>query len=99
LLESRGVEFDVVHYLQDPPDRQTLTDLVARLSEEPANLVRKDSKFKSLGLDPDDYTTAEAVVELLSEHIGLMQRPLIDDGERVFIGRPPSTVQRWLDRR
>jgi len=88
-----------VHYLKEPPDRKTLTDLVARLRDEPADLVRKDSKFKALGLDAGDYTTGAAVVDLLGDHIELMQRPVIDDGEEVFIGRPPSMVGKWLDNR
>jgi arsenate reductase len=99
LLTSRGVEFDTVHYLADPPSSELLTDLVERLVDDPAELVRHDARFKELGLDPDDYRMPAQVVALLSEHIELLQRPLIDDGTEVVIARPPSKAEAWLDAR
>jgi arsenate reductase len=96
LLVSRGVEFDTVHYLTDPPTRDKLGDLVERLIDEPADLVRKDARFTKLALTAADYTEPAEVVAILAEHIELLQRPLLDDGNEVFIGRPPKTVEAWL---
>jgi arsenate reductase len=59
--------------------------------------VRKDPFFKELGLDADDYTTPAAVVNLLVAYPRLMQRPLLDDGERVVIARPPAAAEAFLD--
>jgi arsenate reductase len=93
-LESSGVDAEVVQYLKTPLDRATLGSIVERLEDPVADLVRKDPFFKGLGLDPDDYQTADAVIELLLEHPRLMQRPLLDTGDRVFIGRPLDRVVR-----
>ena len=70
-----GADTDVVQYLKEPPTRERLTWLVKHLEDPPADLVRKDPHFSSLGLNADDYTTPKAVVDLLLEHPRLMQRP------------------------
>ena len=60
-------------------------------------MVRKDKNFKELGLDADDYTSKEAVVNVLLEHPKLMQRPIIIRGEHAVIGRPSEKVLSLLD--
>jgi arsenate reductase len=91
-LEGGGVDVEVVLYLKEPPDRAALEDLVARLEDPVGDLVRKDPFFKGLGLDAGDYTEPGPVIDLLLEHPRLLQRPLLDTGERVFIGRPLDRV-------
>jgi arsenate reductase len=96
VLGDEGVEADVVEYLKTPLDRAGLEDLVAKLEDPVADLVRKDSFFEDQGLDADDYTTPEAVVALLVEHPRLMQRPVIVKGDRAIIGRPKDRVPAFL---
>lgn len=59
---------------------------------EPAELVRKDPRFKELGLDPAAYTTKAAVVALLLEHPALMQRPIAVRGGRTILARPKEKI-------
>ena len=92
LLEERAdaVDLEVVEYLKQPLDRAWLQALVAILEDPPADLVRHDQRFKDLGLDPEGYATAEAVVDLLADHPELMQRPVLVSGGRAVIARPPA---------
>ena len=84
-----GVEFDVVLYMSDRPDRDTLRGIVERLEDPVENLVRKDSQFSKLGLDPDDYVAdPDAVVDVLLQYPRLLQRPVLVRGDRAIIGRP-----------
>lgn len=92
-----GVDVDVVRYLSTPPDRATLESIVDRLEDRPADLVRKDKRFSELGLDPEDYTTAAAVIDLLLCEPGLLQRPVLIRGDRAIIGRPKDRVAAFLD--
>ena len=87
-LEERGAEVEIVEYLAHPPTRADLERLLAALPDPPAALVRQDKRFAELGLDPEDYTTAEAVTELLLAHPELMQRPILVAGRKAAIGRP-----------
>ena len=67
------------------------------IPDPPAELVRKDKKFKELGLDEANYVTRKAVVELLLQHPVLMQRPIIIKGEQAIIARPSEKVLELLD--
>lgn len=97
LLRGRDVAHDVVEYLRTPPDRGTLERFLDLLPDPPADLVRKDKRFKELGLDPAAYTSRDAVVGVLLEHPELMQRPVVVRGDRAVLARPPEKVLALLD--
>jgi len=92
ILAGEGVETDVVEYLKAPPDKKTLERIVDSIPNPPAELVRKDKRFKDLGLDAADYTSRAAVVKLLLEHPELMERPVVFRGDRAVIARPSELV-------
>ncbi len=82
-------DVDVVLYMSQRPDHDTLTGIIERLEDPVENLVRKDSQFSKLGLDPDDYVdNPEAVVDVLLRYPRLMQRPVLVRADRAIIGRP-----------
>jgi arsenate reductase len=93
---AAGVDAEVVQYLKTPLDRAALLDLIGTLEDPPADLVRKDGFFKGLALDAADYTTPDAVADLLVEHPRLMQRPVLVRGDRAIIGRPMDRVAAFL---
>ncbi|NRQ50239.1 ArsC/Spx/MgsR family protein [Aeromicrobium stalagmiti] len=95
-VEAAGIDADVVQYLKKPLTRDELLDLMGKLEDPPADLVRKDAFFKGLGLDPDACTTPEAVADLLVEHPRLMQRPVLVRGDRAIIGRPKDRVAAFI---
>ena len=97
LLEERGVDFEVIDYLEDPPSRLDYDRILALIPDAPAALVRKDDNWKALGLDPDDYQTPGRVAELLEAHPELMQRPVVLKGDRAVIARPPEKLLELLD--
>lgn len=93
---AADVDIDVVQYLQAPLHRAELLDLMAKLEDPPADLVRKDGFFADQGLAADDYTTPEAVADLLVAHPRLMQRPVLVRGDHAIIGRPKDRVATFL---
>jgi len=97
ILADRGVHAEVVEYLDDPPDRTALEELLDRLDEPPAALVRHDDRFRALRLDPDRYEDRSAVVGLLVQHPELMQRPVVVRDGRAVIARPSERVLELLD--
>ncbi len=91
------MEHDIVLYMKEPPDRETLEHLVSILEDPVEDLVRKDSKFKKLELNPDDYVAnPAAVVDILLEHKALMQRPVVVKDNTAIIGRPKSRIAELL---
>jgi len=96
LLHSRDVEFDIIEYLKKPPTRETLEKIIDMLDGSAADLVRKDKRFKELGLNADDYAEKKTVVALLLKHPELMQRPIVIRGKRAIIARPPEKLSTLL---
>lgn len=92
LASDRGLDAEVTEYLKAPPDRVVLERIVDVIAEAPSELVRKDARFKALGLSASDYTTRAQVVDLLLEHPELMERPVVIVGDRGVIARPPEKL-------
>ena len=97
ILHDRDVEFDVVEYLKNPLSHADFERILDAIPDEPAELVRKDKRFAELGLNADDYTTRDAVIDLLLEHPELMQRPVVFKGDEALIARPSDKVLVFLD--
>jgi len=96
ILRDRDVEFDVIEYLKTPLTKADLEKFLDLLPNEPQELVRKDKRFKDLGLSAHDYTTNDAVIQILLEHPSLMERPVIVKGDKAVIARPSDKVEELL---
>ena len=97
VAEDEGIEYEVVLYIKEPPDKATLEKIVSGLEDPVEDLVRKDSKFKKLELDPDDFVNnPQNVVEILVKHKQLLQRPVIENGDKAIIGRPKDRIADFI---
>ncbi len=96
IAEELGVEHDIVLYIKEPPDAATLREIIAKLEDPPTDLVRRDSKFKKLGLTDADVETVDQIVDILVKHKQLLQRPLVVTPDRAIIGRPKQRVAELL---
>jgi len=97
ILEERGVDMEVVKYLDTPPDRATVERILDAIDDEPAALVRTDdAKFRTAGLTKADVGTREQVIEVLLAHPEVMQRPVVLAGDRAVIARPSERVLELL---
>jgi arsenate reductase len=96
-LEGAGHEVAVRKYLlvSERLDATELRSLAERLQGDPPDaLIRRDAKYKQLGLDADGWSI-DQVVDTLVEHPALLQRPILDDGTAAMIGRPRSRAAAW----
>ncbi len=92
LLRDNGVEPEVVEYLDEPPTRTELRQIVRALGIPARELIRrKDKGFSELG-NPDVRYSDSAAVNLLAEHPQLIERPIVVRESRAVIGRPPENV-------
>lgn len=96
IAEELGVEADIVNYIQDPPDADTLRDIIAKLEDEPTALVRRDSKFKKLELSEDDVQSVDQIVDILVKHKQLLQRPVVVTADKAIVGRPKDRIRELL---
>lgn len=97
ILTERRVAHDVVEYLKTPPDRATLARILDLLGGPPGAIVRRDSRYRELGLREADHATREQVIDLLVRHPELMERPVVVVDDQAVIGRPPERILELLD--
>lgn len=92
LIEQRGISPEIVRYLESPPDAAALKRLSRQLGLRAADMVRSgEAEWKQSGLDVKSATEAE-LFEQMARHPVLIQRPIVVNGDRARIGRPPEAV-------
>ena len=91
LLEKSGKDFEVIKYMETSISEEKLKEIINLLNIKPLELVRtneaiwkSDYKGKSL--------SDEQVVKAMVEHPKLIERPIVINGKKAIIGRPPTQL-------
>jgi len=96
LLRESGIPFDKVNYYIEPLSRKKLTELIRKMKLKPRDLLRKgEPVYKELGLAKDEFSDSE-LIDLMIKHPDLLQRPIVERGERAVLGRPTENVKELL---
>lgn len=97
LVRDAGVEPRVRRYLDDPPTAAELRQVLAVLGMQPWEVVRfGEQAARDLGLRDRPREDSEAWIELLVATPRLIERPIVIDGDRGVVGRPPENVTALL---
>ncbi len=92
LLDSRGIEADIVEYLKTPPDTGQLTEILDLLGMEPRDLMRtNEPEYKDNKLDDPDLSR-EQLIQAMVDHPRLIQRPIVLGKAKAALGRPPEKI-------
>ena len=97
-LDDAGVAYTVRRYLDEPPTRSELEDVLARLGLEPWHITRTgEPEFAAIRELPRTEEARGEWLQALIDHPRLIQRPIItaDDGTTV-VGRDPESLARIL---
>lgn len=94
LLDDRGAAYSIRLYLKEPPSAEEVMGLANRIGRPVSEIVRtKEKAYGELGLAAaDDAALALAI----AENPILLERPILDDGVRAVIGRPPEDITALL---
>ena len=96
LLRESGIPFEKVNYYIEPLTKKKLTELVRKMNVKPRELLRKSEPiYKELGLANDEFSDSE-LIGLMIEHPDLLQRPIVERGDRAVLGRPTENVKELL---
>ncbi len=95
LVEEKGGAHDVVRYLDAPPSRDEIVELLKKLGISARELMRtKEELYKELGLA--EVSDEAKLIDALAEHPRLIERPVLIEGNRAVIGRPVEKVVEFL---
>lgn len=99
ILEENGIDFERVNYIIDPIGREKLEELVRKMGIRPRALIRtREPEYRELGLD-DPSVTDDEILDALASHPQLVQRPILEQGERAVLARPVERARELLGER
>jgi arsenate reductase len=92
LLVENGVDFEKVNYYIEPFSRSQLQSLLKKMKIKPSELLRKKEEiYKKLKIKEKNYSE-DQILELLIKHPDLVQRPIIEMGNKAVLARPPEKL-------
>lgn len=92
MIRDAGIEPQVIQYLDDPPDRATLTALIAAMGIAPCELLReKETLYAELGLGGPSLSDATLIDAMLANPI-LINRPIVVSPLGTRLCRPAERV-------
>lgn len=96
LIEEAGKTAEIVLYLETPLGEAEITDLLAKLGFESArDLMRTgEAIYKELNLK--NMTDETQLIKAMADNPKLIERPIVSDGKRAVLGRPPENVNKLL---
>jgi len=91
LLEEKGVDAEVVKYLDTPPSKEELVEVLKMLGISARELMRtKEDVYKELGLK--DVSSEDALIEAMVAYPKLIERPIVIKDGKAAIGRPIENI-------
>ena len=95
LLEEKGIEHEVVKYLDTPPTKEELVEVLKMLGLSARELMRtKEELYKELQLK--DETDEEKLIDAMVENPRLIERPIVIKNAKAAIGRPIENIEKLI---
>lgn len=91
ILEQSGKDFQVVKYLEDVPSEKELKDIITLLDIKPIQLVRKNEAIWKENFKNKELSDSE-VISAMVKYPKLIERPIVINGKKAVIGRPPELI-------
>lgn len=95
ILQEQNIPFEVRWYLTDPLNQKELRALLKKLDMKASELVRKgeplyQEQFKDQQLTEKDW------LRILAQNPILIERPIVEKGDKAIVARPPEKVLAFL---
>ncbi len=91
LLESKNVNPEIVEYMKEPITPGDLEEILDKLDMDAIDLVRKKEAIWKEEFADKELTEDEVILAMI-EHPQLMERPILVNGDKARVGRPPEDV-------
>ena len=92
-LKESGVALESINYYLEPIPKTKLTELLRKMGMKPRDLLRKNEEiYKRLKL-ADRQLSDDQIVDLMVKHADLIQRPIVEKGDRAILARPAERLK------
>lgn len=93
---EQGIDFNKVNYYIKPFTKSKLKSLLSKMKMKPSELLRKnDEAFKELKTKIEKISEEE-ILNLMIENPDLVQRPIVEKGDKAILARPPERINEIL---
>lgn len=97
LIRHAGIEPIVIEYLQTPPSKDELTQLISQAGLTVRDAIRKNvDPYKDLDLEQDRWTD-EQLIDFMIQYPILINRPFVVTSKGTRLCRPSEIVLDILD--
>ena len=90
ILKEQNVDFEEIQYIKTPLSNDKLKEIASKLKLSPKEFIRKND-VKKLDLSID-LNNDEEVIQNMIDYPKIMERPIIVNGNKAVIGRPPEKI-------
>jgi len=91
IIREQGEEIEIVEYLNNPPNKIELKEVLKKLGMKPGQIIRKGESIYKENYKGKSYTDEEWI-EIMANNPILMERPIVVKGNKAVMGRPPENV-------
>ncbi len=91
ILETQKANHEVIKYLDQPLGSEKLGKIIKLLDIKPLELVRKNEAIWKENFRHLDFTDEE-LIEVMAKYPVLIERPIVINGDKAVIGRPPKKI-------
>lgn len=96
ILKDANVDFESVDYYTAPISKTKLRELVQKLGAGLKDLIRtKEQVYQDLRL-AEKNLTEEQLLDLIAIYPDLLQRPIVEQGEKAILAKPARKVKEFL---
>jgi len=92
ILEEKNESFEIIKYLETPPNKEMLQHILGTLKLSPRELMRRNEVEYAENKLSDESLTDDQLIDAMIAFPKLIERPIVIKGEKVAIGRPPESV-------
>ena len=97
ILNEKGVKYKIIKYIETPPSPSELKIIAKKLNLSAKNFIRKSEQdYKKLNISEQKLNNDEEMFELMSANPKIIERPIIVNGSKACIGRPPENILKIL---
>lgn len=96
LIEDSKQDFEVINYIQNPPTKEELQELLKMLDFSPIQLVRKGEAIWKENYKGKELTDNEIITAMINNP-KLIERPIVVKGDKAVIGRPSENITELLN--
>jgi len=94
-LQDRGIEPEIIKYLNNPPSAEEFKEILRKMGAKPADVLRKNEaiykeKFKGKEFTDDEW------IEIMVNNPKLIERPIVINGDKAVLGRPAEKIEEVL---